>query len=519
MNFKIKSRIVLIAWVAVLMSGFFISAVAETADKTPSQGFLYPFLLGLLFVVPAIFFTYQFNKKRISRLTTHVAALNTGDKSLLSSSGLSQTNGIGPLAEQIDIFSKKIGDKIKNVEGHSSTLFCASNNLLKLSEQIFTQCNATKGNTQNLSTESNRVEGNMNSVAAAVDQTNTNIHLVAAASEEMYATISEIAKNMENARKITQEAVGISSTMSHSMDKLDQAAKKITNITDTISEISEQTNLLALNATIESARAGEAGKGFAVVANEIKSLAQQTSGATLKIKEMISGISALTKDSGRHIGDITKIIDHIDQTVGSIATALEQQSSSTREISGNAHQASQGMGDINAGMVGTTKEVGEMTGHIGDIYDAAKGIGLNVFESKINADETRAISDILMQSAKGLLLSDKPKFDIGNVKLAHMGWRVTLEAVLANHKKMEPEQVTAHTDCAFGKWYFNDGKIFSSYDIYNEIGIYHEKVHAQAKEVIRKHNAKDVSGAKQEMNKFLAAKDSMFDALDRLYLM
>jgi len=160
-----------------------------------------------------------------------------------------------------------------------------------------------------------------------------------------------------------------------------------------------------------------------------------------------------------------------------------------------------------------------MTGNIKNIYKDAEDIGLNVFESKINSDETRAISDILIQSTKELLHSDKPKFDIGNVKLAHMGWRVTLEAVLANHKQMTPEQVVAHTDCAFGKWYFNQGKIFSSHDIYNEIGIHHEKVHSQAKEVIRKHNAKDLSGSKQEMNKFLAAKDSMFEALDRLYLM
>lgn len=46
-----------------------------------------------------------------------------------------------------------------------------------------------------------------------------------------------------------------------------------------------------------------------------------------------------------------------------------------------------------------------------------------------------------------------------------------------------------------------------------------KKVHNQAKEVIRKHNANDAAGAKLEMDEFLKAKDSMFDALDRLYLL
>ena len=54
------------------------------------------------------------------------------------------------------------------------------------------------------------------------------------------------------------------------------AAERIGEVVDLISDIANQTNLLALNATIESARAGEAGKGFAVVASEVKNLANQT---------------------------------------------------------------------------------------------------------------------------------------------------------------------------------------------------------------------------------------------------
>ncbi|MBU2631079.1 MAG: CZB domain-containing protein [Proteobacteria bacterium] len=498
--------------------GLFSPAFAAGVEQNVSQSFLIYFVLGIVCGCGAAFFFSKLNAKRISQLTDHVKSLNKGEKKLTDTSGMTTSSSIGKLAGQIDIFSKKMGDKLKSFEGHASTLLCASKNMLTLSEQILAKCNTTKTNTTTLSDESSQVGNNMNSVAAAVDQANSNIDLVAAASEEMHSTILEIAKNMDSARVITQEAVTLSNTVTQSMDKLGEAAKQITTITDAISDISDQTNLLALNATIESARAGEAGKGFAVVANEIKSLAAQTSGATLKIKEMVTGISSLTFDSSNHIKNITKIIDNMDQTVNSIATALEQQSAATREISGNAHQASQGIGEINMNMVDTSNEVGNMTHHIQDITKDTEGIGFSIFESKINADETKSISDLLMQSASELQ-SDKPLFDIGNVKLAHMGWRTTLEAVLANHKKMEPDQVVAHTDCAFGKWYFNDGKIFSSHSLYTQIGGFHESVHKQAMEVIRKHNANDKAGAKQEMDKFLSAKNSMFEALDRLYLL
>lgn len=518
MHLKKKTFSLAIPLILSLILGVVSLSWAAGAEGIFSQTTFVSFISGLVLGGIASFVIARLSAKNISQLTTHVASLNKGEKKLTEPSGLAGGSDVGALAEQIDKFSKKVADKFKNFEGHASTLLCASKNMVTLSEQVLIKCDTTKGNTSNLSNESSQVGNNMTSVAAAVDQANSNIELVAAASEEMHSTVSEIAKNMEEARLITTEAVTISNTVTQSMEKLAQAAKQITNITDTISEISDQTNLLALNATIESARAGEAGRGFAVVASEIKNLATQTSGATLKIKEMVTGISSLTSDSSKHIGHITKIIDNMNQTVNSIATALEEQSAATREISENAHQASQGIGEINTSMVDTSKEVGDMTGHIQNICEDAEGIGLNIFESRINADETNAISGILMKSAQELQ-SDKPKFDIGNVKLAHMGWRVNLEAVLSNHKHMEPEQVVAHTDCAFGKWYFNDGKIFNSYDLYNEIGVFHEKVHKQAMEVIRKHNANDAAGSKQEMAEFLSAKDSMFEALDRLYLL
>jgi len=453
-----------------------------------------------------------------SSLNGHVASLNKGEKKLTQPSGLSSPSAMGQLADQIDTFSKTISDQFKTFEGHASTLQCTSDNMLTLSDTILKKCNTTKKNTGTLSQESAQVETNMNSVAAAVDQANSNINLVAAASDQMHSTISEIAKNMEEAREITQNAVVLSSSVTQSMDKLGQAAKGITQITDTISEISEQTNLLALNATIESARAGEAGKGFAVVANEIKSLAEQTSAATIKIKDMTTGITELTNDSSDNIIQISQTIENMDQTVSSIATSLEEQSAATKEITENAEQTSQGMDYINSNVVETTNEIKEMTSHIHNILEDAQSIGFSVFESRINSDEASAVSKILISSANELQ-SDAPKFDIGNVKLAHMGWRKTLEAVLANHTKMTPDQVVKHTDCAFGKWYFNDGKIFSSYDLYDEIGVHHEKVHVQAMKVIERHNANDSAGANQEMQEFLNAKEHMFNALDRLYLL
>ncbi len=494
-----------------------VSLAAESQGPPLLRNFIF-FVLGLVCSAIISFFIFRKKISKFSSLANQVTSLNTGQKASLESPDRTNTSDASELARQMDTFTKDIKDRFKTFQGHASTLGCTSRNMMSLAETILEKCHATQKNTDNLSSESTRVEENMNSVAAAVDQANSNISLVAAASEEMHSTISEIAKNMEEARIITQNAVTISSAMTQSMTELGDAAAGITHITDTISEISEQTNLLALNATIESARAGEAGKGFAVVAGEIKSLAEQTSEATQEIKKMITGITSLTQNSGEHINDITGIINNMDQSVNSIATALEEQSAATSEISENASHASTGIDEINTSVINTVNEVKEMIANIQGICDASQGVGFSVFESRINADEAQAISDNLLKAACSLQ-SGEAKFDIGNIKLAHMGWRTNLEAVLANHKQMEPDQVVRHTDCAFGKWFFSEGKQFSSNPLYDEIDVHHEQVHQQAMNVIQKHNANDANGAKLEMDKFLAAKDAMFEALDKLYLL
>ena len=103
-------------------------------------------------------------------------------------------------------------------------------------------------------------------------------------------TIEKSKKNLSHLLKSVNESENVSEMVAVRMNELVESTKKMNEIVEMINSITKQTSLLSLNASIEAARAGDAGRGFAVVAEEISTLANQTSQATVNITSLINGI-------------------------------------------------------------------------------------------------------------------------------------------------------------------------------------------------------------------------------------
>jgi methyl-accepting chemotaxis protein len=187
----------------------------------------------------------------------------------------------------------------------------------------------------------------------AADQVNGAVQSVRAGAEEMSASINEIAGSAGRAAQVAEESRQVTRTAGDQISALAQASADIGGVVKLITSIADQTNLLALNATIEAARAGEAGKGFAVVAGEVKDLAQETAKATQDISARVQAIQDGSRAAADAIGQIHGVIDQITQYSTTIASAVEEQSATTGEMSralGDAatasHEVSRIVGDV-----------------------------------------------------------------------------------------------------------------------------------------------------------------------------
>lgn len=232
---------------------------------------------------------------------------------------------IGRAEAALNMMKNNLGDLIQSIASAAKAVHGTSEHMSEISQKI--------------TASSEKTFAQATVVSNATQQVGSNLQTVATGAQEMTVSIQSIATNAQEAAEFAGEAVKAARAADKTITKLAESSGEIGEVIKVITSIAQQTNLLALNATIEAARAGDAGKGFAVVANEVKELAKQTAKATDDIGRKIAAIQHDSKSAVEAIGSIHAVIQKISGVSETIATAVEEQSATTNEMSRNVTEA------------------------------------------------------------------------------------------------------------------------------------------------------------------------------------
>ena len=288
----------------------------------------------------------------IKLLSDQVSEIAKGEGDLTRLIPITSRDEIGILGEEVNHLTQKIREIIATLYQQACLIGSSV-------------CELSAGTERMVKTSESQKEGAA-IVAVAAEEMAQTIHGVAANTHRAAELSGQVDSAADSGMTVMEEtwqcmhsiADSVKETL-QGIHQLEGSSTKIGEMLNLIEDIADQTNLLSLNAAIEAARAGEAGRGFAVVADEVRALAERTTKATHEIGEMIKAIQSETDgavasmeqgvrevekgmDSSRRSGEalqqILEAISDVNLQVQQIATAAEEQTAVTGEISSNIHQ-------------------------------------------------------------------------------------------------------------------------------------------------------------------------------------
>lgn len=220
---------------------------------------------------------------------------------------------------------------------------------------------------ENISAGAAETTSTINEIAVTVKQVTINTQRISETATQAVTYANDGNEGLRNV-VLQMDAIQEKTSLSGNVIRgLSESADKVTQIVEIITNIAEQTNLLALNATIEAARAGEHGRGFAVVAEEVRKLAEQSSGAA---KEIYILITSIQQESQKAVESMKQNVTQVEtgaQVVSKVRLTIEKIIFAVQDLAEKIHSVAAAAEQMNAGVQNVAVATEEQTATVKEV--------------------------------------------------------------------------------------------------------------------------------------------------------
>ena len=326
-------------------------------------------------------------QKRLMVFLVLVSEVGKGD---LTKRGEVTTDMFGNLADAFNLMIQRFSQLMKQVRESAEHVNKSAGTLRDSAGQMAGTAKQQADESTKTLTAVEELASSMRQVSTTAGASSESANQVLQATERGRVAVQETVQDMQNIRSSVQR-------MSKQVKTLGDRSLEISQIVSTIREIASQTNLLALNAAIEAAGAGEAGARFAVVADQVRKLAESSTGATREIADLVKVIqletqvavvameqetqvveagSASALRTGEVFKEISGIAQRSSELAQTIASAAVSQTAST-DLLGRSIK------HFSAGAVETQKATDSARMTVEDMAKLAEGLTSSVAQFKL----------------------------------------------------------------------------------------------------------------------------------------